>query len=69
MKMLSKSFKTLISLGLLGFAVNASVATEIMVAYGNQLGEPIDKAMHFWADKVKEKSNGDMYLNSSRPVS
>ena len=60
MKMLSKSFKTLISLGLLGFAVNASAATEIMVAYGNQPGEPIDKAMHFWADKVKEKSNGDI---------
>lgn len=60
MKSLSKSLKAIIPLGLLGFAINSHAATEIMVAYGNQPGEPIDKAMHFWADKVKEKSNGDI---------
>ncbi|MCU9998893.1 C4-dicarboxylate TRAP transporter substrate-binding protein [[Pasteurella] aerogenes] len=60
MKLLKKSFKTLFSLSLLGLAINSQATTEIMVAYGNQPGEPIDKAMHFWADKVKEKSNGDV---------
>ncbi|WP_409438850.1 C4-dicarboxylate TRAP transporter substrate-binding protein [Psychromonas sp. GE-S-Ul-11] len=35
-------------------------ATEVMIAYGNQSGEPIDKAMHFWADKVKDKSQGEI---------
>lgn len=60
MKRLSKSIKAILAIGLLGASVNISAATEIMVAYGNQPGEPIDKAMHFWADKVKEKSNGDI---------
>lgn len=60
MKLLTKSFKTLLSASLLGLSVNALAETEIMIAYGNQPGEPIDKAMHFWADKVKEKSNGDI---------
>ncbi|MDG2948728.1 C4-dicarboxylate TRAP transporter substrate-binding protein [Bisgaard Taxon 10/6] len=60
MKLLSKSIKVIFSVGLLGFAINAQAETEIMIAYGNQPGEPIDKAMHFWADKVKEKSNGDI---------
>ncbi|AAU37133.1 C4-dicarboxylate TRAP transporter substrate-binding protein [[Mannheimia] succiniciproducens] len=60
MKLFSKSIKTILSVGLLGFTINAQAETEIMVAYGNQPGEPIDKAMHFWADKVKEKSNGDI---------
>ncbi|MCX2961188.1 C4-dicarboxylate TRAP transporter substrate-binding protein [Rodentibacter caecimuris] len=60
MKSLSKYLKSVISLSLFGLSVNASAVTEIMVAYGNQPGEPIDKAMHYWADKVKEKSNGDI---------
>lgn len=59
MRLLKKSLLTL-SLGLLSFSINSLAATEIMIAYGNQPGEPIDKAMHFWADKVKEKSNGDI---------
>ncbi|OBX10129.1 C4-dicarboxylate ABC transporter [Gallibacterium salpingitidis] len=59
MRLLKKPLLTL-SLGLLSFSINTLAATEIMIAYGNQPGEPIDKAMHFWADKVKEKSNGDI---------
>ncbi|OBX04442.1 C4-dicarboxylate ABC transporter [Gallibacterium genomosp. 3] len=59
MRLLKNSLLTL-SLGLLSFSINSLAATEIMIAYGNQPGEPIDKAMHFWADKVKEKSNGDI---------
>lgn len=38
----------------------ASAATEVMIAYGNQPGEPIDKAMHYWAEQVKQKSNGEI---------
>ncbi|OOF63540.1 C4-dicarboxylate TRAP transporter substrate-binding protein [Rodentibacter sp. Ppn85] len=60
MKSLSKYLKSVISLGLFGLSVNVFAVTEIMVAYGNQPGEPIDKAMHYWAEKVKEKSNGDI---------
>ncbi|MCE0492423.1 C4-dicarboxylate TRAP transporter substrate-binding protein [Vibrio salinus] len=49
---------------LLGLAVGAScsvnAATEIMIAYGNQPGEPIDQAMHYWADQVNKESNGDI---------
>jgi tripartite ATP-independent transporter DctP family solute receptor len=44
----------------LAMAFGASAATEVMIAYGNQPGEPIDKAMHYWADQVKEKSNGEI---------
>ncbi|TCP96548.1 tripartite ATP-independent transporter DctP family solute receptor [Cricetibacter osteomyelitidis] len=57
---LSKSLKTILATGLLGMSFYSQAATELMVAYGNQPGEPIDKAMHFWAEKVKEKSNGDV---------
>lgn len=60
MRLFKKPLTTLLSLGLFTLSVNAFSATEIMIAYGNQPGEPIDKAMHFWADKVKEKSNGDI---------
>lgn len=42
------------------FSFGANAATEIMIAYGNQPGEPIDKAMHYWAEQVKEKSNGEI---------
>ncbi|CAM3439073.1 C4-dicarboxylate TRAP transporter substrate-binding protein [Parendozoicomonas haliclonae] len=37
-------------------------ALDIMVAYGNQPGEPIDKALHLWAEKVEERSNGEIEL-------
>lgn len=60
MRLFKKPLTTLLSLGLFTLSVNAFSATEIMIAYGNQPGEPIDKAMHFWANKVKEKSNGDI---------
>lgn len=60
MKTLSKYLKSIISLSLFSLSVSAFATTEIMIAYGNQPGEPIDKAMHYWADKVKEKSNGDI---------
>ncbi|MDH2999844.1 C4-dicarboxylate ABC transporter [Chelonobacter oris] len=58
-------FRTLKSIYLLSFiglsiSFSAQSATEIMVAYGNQPGEPIDKAMHYWSEQVKEKSNGDI---------
>ncbi|WP_417880520.1 C4-dicarboxylate TRAP transporter substrate-binding protein [Vibrio sp.] len=42
----------------LAFSFGANAATEVMIAYGNQPGEPIDKAMHYWAEQVKDKSNG-----------
>ncbi|WP_413700297.1 TRAP transporter substrate-binding protein DctP [Psychromonas sp. KJ10-10] len=43
-----------------GLSFGAQATTEIMVAYGNQPGEPIDQAMHYWADQVKQKSNGEI---------
>ncbi len=42
---------------------SASAKTlEIMVAYGNQPGEPVDQAVTYWAKIVKEKSNGSIVL-------
>lgn len=35
---------------------------EIMVAYGNQPGEPVDQAVHHWAKLLKERSNGQIKL-------
>ncbi len=35
---------------------------EIMVAYGNQPGEPVDQAVTYWAKILKEKSNGSIVL-------
>jgi len=35
---------------------------EIMVAYGNQPGEPVDQAVTYWAKILKEKSNGEIVL-------
>ncbi|MGR6980354.1 C4-dicarboxylate TRAP transporter substrate-binding protein [Testudinibacter sp. P27/CKL/0425] len=57
-----KKLKGISLLGAIGLSISfgAQSATEIMIAYGNQPGEPIDKAMHYWADQVKEKSNGDI---------
>ncbi len=34
----------------------------IMVAYGNQPGEPVDLAVKYWAKILKEKSNGEIIL-------
>ncbi|MDP2489785.1 MULTISPECIES: C4-dicarboxylate TRAP transporter substrate-binding protein [Vibrio] len=44
----------------LAVSFGASAATEVMIAYGNQPGEPIDKAMQYWAEQVNEKSNGEI---------
>ncbi len=42
---------------------NASAETlEIMVAYGNQPGEPVDKAVHYWSKILKERSDGKIVL-------
>lgn len=35
---------------------------EIMVAYGNQPGEPVDQAVTYWAKILKEKSNDTIVL-------
>lgn len=35
---------------------------EIMVAYGNQPGEPVDQAATYWAKILKERSNGKIIL-------
>lgn len=57
----SKLTKVSAAIGLvMTVSFGASAATEIMIAYGNQPGEPIDKAMHYWAEQVKEKSNGEI---------
>ncbi|GAB3456316.1 C4-dicarboxylate TRAP transporter substrate-binding protein [Insolitispirillum peregrinum] len=41
---------------------NAAPATEVMVAYENNPGEPLDKVMHYWADLVAQKSGGKVAL-------
>jgi len=57
----TKIKKLTATLGLaLGLSFSSLAATEIMLAYGNQPGEPIDLAMHYWADQVKERSNGEI---------
>lgn len=40
----------------------AMKSVEIMVAYGNQPGEPVDKAVTYWAKLLKEKSDGAIIL-------
>jgi tripartite ATP-independent transporter DctP family solute receptor len=40
----------------------AEKPVEIMVAYGNQPGEPVDKAVTYWAKLLKEKSGGAIIL-------
>lgn len=40
----------------------SSAATEIMVAYENNPGEPVDKVMHYWADLLAKRSNGEVTL-------
>ncbi|MGF1868416.1 C4-dicarboxylate TRAP transporter substrate-binding protein [Photobacterium indicum] len=54
-----KKVSTVIGLAI-GVSFSANATTEVMIAYGNQPGEPIDKAMHFWAEKVSEKSKGEI---------
>lgn len=47
-------------------AINGSAnakSLEIMVAYGNQPGEPVDQAVTYWAKILKEKSNGTIVLS------
>lgn len=47
-----------------GLSANAQAKTlEIMVAYGNQPGEPVDQAVTYWAQILKEKSNGTIILS------
>lgn len=41
-------------------AFNANATTDVMIAYGNQPGEPIDLAIKHWAELVNEKSNGEI---------
>lgn len=43
-------------------AVAQARSVEIMVAYGNQPGEPVDQAVTYWAKILKEKSNGEIVL-------
>lgn len=47
----------------LGITSQLQAATEIRVAYGNQPGEPVDKAVRQWAESVKERSNGELILS------
>ncbi|EGU31427.1 DctP protein [Vibrio ichthyoenteri ATCC 700023] len=57
----SKIKKVSAAIGLaMAFSFGANAATEVMIAYGNQPGEPIDQAMHYWAEQVKEKSDGEI---------
>lgn len=46
----------------IGAATGAMAKTEIMVAYENNPGEPLDRVMHHWADLLKEKSKGEVTL-------
>ncbi|MBB4265789.1 C4-dicarboxylate TRAP transporter substrate-binding protein [Roseospira visakhapatnamensis] len=43
-------------------AMPSSAATEIMVAYENNPGEPVDRVMTRWAELVEERSGGDVVL-------
>lgn len=64
MQTLHQSIKQLTKIiGLtLACVATANAATEIKVAYGNQPGEPIDQAMHYWADLVEKESNGEITM-------
>ncbi|MGQ9369085.1 C4-dicarboxylate TRAP transporter substrate-binding protein [Azospirillum sp. ST 5-10] len=46
----------------LGAATGAKAATEILVAYENNPGEPLDRVMHYWADLLSETSKGAVTL-------
>ena len=51
--------------GLLGWGAPAADAkpVTIKVAYENNPGEPIDKAMHYWKDLLAERSKGEITLD------
>lgn len=40
----------------------AAKTLEIMVAYSNQPGEPVDQAVSYWAELLKKESNGTITL-------
>ncbi|MCF8480415.1 MAG: C4-dicarboxylate TRAP transporter substrate-binding protein [Rhodospirillum sp.] len=40
----------------------SAAATEILVAYENNPGEPVDRVMTYWADLVKERGKGEVVL-------
>ncbi|WP_168220441.1 C4-dicarboxylate TRAP transporter substrate-binding protein [Azospirillum thermophilum] len=44
----------------IGAATGAVAKTEIMVAYENNPGEPLDRVMHYWADLLQERSKGEV---------
>ncbi len=41
---------------------DAQAKTEILVAYENNPGEPLDQVMHYWADLLADKSKGEVTL-------
>ncbi len=43
-------------------AASAADPLEIMVSYPNQPGEPVDQAINYWAQILKEESNGEIIL-------
>lgn len=43
-------------------AASATDPLEIMVSYPNQPGEPVDQAINYWAQILKEESNGEIIL-------
>lgn len=45
-------------------AGTAQAETVIHVAYGNQPGEPVDKAVRQWAEWAKEASDGELILQA-----
>lgn len=51
--------------GLLGWGATPADAkpVTIKVAYENNPGEPIDKAMHYWKDLLAERSKGEITLD------
>lgn len=50
-----------LALGLAAPALAQDPVT-LKVAYENHPGEPLDKVMHYWADMVKERSQGQVLL-------
>ena len=60
-----RKFTLLAALFALIFSISSAVfagPVEIMVSYPNQPGEPVDKAIKYWAKILKEKSNGEMII-------
>lgn len=59
---LTAMLTTAFVLPIIGGNAYAKKPLEIMVAYGNQPGEPVDQAASHWAKILKEKSNGNIVL-------